>query len=405
MNRLTRIAKWTCIAAVAMWILTAVFLVRIEPGQVGVRQSNFSGVLEEDLEPGWHWRIPLVHKITRLPSHFLFLDYTSDAVGRQQPLQIRTTDNNIVQLEVSVPIHVLRDNAHEIVKAGNHSVDSDGHFRFWRLAEDTTVSVLREHLAELTSVGFYTTGRRLEISASTLEVLNESLALLQLEAESVLIRAVKYRPEYENQLQQIQLNEQNKLLDRARERVALEQQELDNYLQGTRAMATAREQDWKKRQANLERAYEVGFVASEGINTPGAVRRALAAVDDGGRAALRTQASAVFDFEDDDKLAEHYLIGIKNIEAETLEYRQRLFAEANGIGARLTAEGDARVAKVRGQFESKVNALLNSPAGRAYVAWKSAANVAFAKTLTFNSSDGIPSILRLREFALQFMGR
>ena len=43
-------------------------------------------------------------------------------------------------------------------------------------------------------------------------------------------------------------------------------------------------------------------------------------------------------------------------------------------------------------------------AGRAYVAWKSADKVTFDKNLTFNSSDGIPSVLRLRQFAQEFMG-
>lgn len=405
MNRATKIAKWLCIVTVSLWLLIAIFLVKIEPGEIGVRQSNFSGVLEDDLEPGWHWRIPLVHKITRLPSHYLFLDYTSDKVGRQQPLQIRTTDNNIVHLEVSVPIHILPDSAYKLVEAGNHAVDTDGHYRFYRLAEDTTVSVLRERLAALTSVGFYTTERRLEVSDTTLKILNESLAPLQLEAESVLIRAVAFRPDYENQLQQIQLNEQNKLLDRAREKVATEQQKLDNYQQGTKAMATARQQDWLKRQAELERAYEVGFLEIEGAGALGAARRALNALQPAGLDEVRQRAGAVFEFEDPAELPDHYLMGIKNIEAETLEYKQRVLAEADGIAARLAAEGGAKVARVRGQFETKVNALLNSPAGRAYVAWKSAANVAFASTLTFNSSDGIPSVLRLRDFATRFMGR
>ena len=77
--------------------------------------------------------------------------------------------------------------------------------------------VLREHLAELTSAEWYHTDRRLEVSAASLEVLNASLADLHVEATAVLIRAVTFREEYERQLQQIQLNEQNKLLDRARE--------------------------------------------------------------------------------------------------------------------------------------------------------------------------------------------
>jgi hypothetical protein len=80
-------------------------------------------------------------------------------------------------------------------------------------------------------------------------------------------------------------------------------------------------------------------------------------------------------------------------------------AESDGVSARLSAEGDAMVAKVKGAYESKLNALLGSPGGRAYVAYQAAQHVRFDEKLTFQSADGIPSILRLREFASLFMGR
>lgn len=100
-----------------------------------------------------------------------------------------------------------------------------------------------------------------------------------------------------------------------------------------------------------------------------------------------------------------YLIGINNLQAETLEYKNRVTAEGEAVAARLEAEGAALLAKVQGEYEAKLNALLGSPAGRAYVAWQAAANISFAKTLTFSSQDGVPSVLRLRQFAEQFMGK
>jgi hypothetical protein len=62
------------------------------------------------------------------------------------------------------------------------------------------------------------------------------------------------------------------------------------------------------------------------------------------------------------------------------------------------------VARVQGEYETKLNGLLGTPAGKAYVAWQAAENVEFGKTLTFSSGEGIPSVLRLRQFAEQFMG-
>lgn len=402
--KLARVSKYIVITTVIAWLVPALFLAEIEPGEIGVRQSALSGVHDKDLAPGWTWRVPGVHKVIRLPAHYEFLDYTEDDVNVQRPLQIRTKDNNIVVLDVSVPVRIRHGEAHQLVSAGNHLKGPDGRYRFQRLAEETTVSVLREDLANLTSQGFYSTSERLEVSEAALEVLNKSLEPLHLEAKAVLIRAVKFRPEYENQLQQIQLNEQNKLLDKARERVANEQQTLDNYVQATRAFAAAKQQDWVRRQAELERAYLVGFLDIEGDQQPGAARRVLEGLGDERRAELADQARAMFDMAEDEEVPAQYLLGIKNIQAETLEYRQRVRTEADGISARLSAEGEAQIAEVRGRFESRLNSLLNSPAGRAYVAWKTAANVDFAETLTFSSSDGIPSVLRLRDFAQRFMG-
>jgi hypothetical protein len=402
-SALARVSMWFCIGVLALWIVPSVLFTTIEPGTVGVRQSALSGVSSEDLEPGWRVRIPGLHKVIVLPSRYIMLEYVSDEGG--QALQIRTKDNNIVGLDVSVPVRVRPGEAHQVVEAGNHTSDSDGRHRFQRLAQETTISVLRERLAELDSPGFYTTARRDEVAQKTLEVLNQELAGLHLEAEAVLIRAVTFRTEYENQLQQIQLNEQNKLLDQARERVAEQQQQLDNYVQGTRALSAAREQEWIKRQADLERAYQVGFLPiPEGENAVGAARRVLQALSEQQRVDLKTRAAEVLGIDSAENITDAYLLGIKNIEAETAEYSKRIQAESEGIAARLEAEGDARLAAVRGEFEQRLNALLSSPAGRAYVAWKSAENVTFDEELVFSSRDGVPALLRLRDFAQQFMG-
>lgn len=402
MNTFVKVSKGVVIGALVLWIFPTLFTLRVEPSEIGVRQSATSGVLAEDLGPGWHWRIPGIHKLIVLPSSYFMLDYTVDNRGSQKTLQIRTKDNNTVELDVSVPLRIRPGHAHELVASGNHVKDPDGRFRYQRLAEETATSVLREEMATLDSVGFYSTDRRLAASESALKLLNQQLAPMHLEAESVLVRAVTFRAEYEKQLQQIQLNEQNKLLDAAAQKLAGVQQTLDNYVQGTSAQISARTQDWVKRQAELERAYQVGLLdVTE--STPGAARAKLASTAAAELEALRVEAAKHFGL-DPSSVTDAYLIGIKNIQAETLEYKNRVTAEADSTEARFEAEGDAMVAKVQGEYEIKLNTLLGSPAGKAYVAYKTAENVQFAKDLTFGSAEGIPSVLRLRQFAEQFMG-
>jgi regulator of protease activity HflC (stomatin/prohibitin superfamily) len=397
-------AKIIVIGALVLWLVPLLFTAGVGPNEIGVRQSATSGVLEQDLGPGWHWRIPGIHKLIRLPSNYFVLDFTTDEVGPQKPLVIRTKDNNTVELDVSVPLRIKPGEAFALVEAGNHVQDSNTRYpyRYQRLAEETATSVLREQLAVLDSVGFYSADRRLAASDAALKALNKQLSLMHLEAQAVLIRAVRFRDEYEKQLQQIQLNEQNKLLDAASQKLANVQQSLDNYQQGTNAQVAQRQQSWGNTLALLERAYQVGLLDVTDAS-PGAVRARLTTLPPAELAAKHEAATAIFGIPID-SLSDSYLIGIKNIQAETLEYKNRITAEADATEARLGAEGRAMVAKVQGEYETKLNALLGSPAGRAYVAYQAAENVKFGETLTFSDAGGIPSVLRLRQFAEQFMG-
>ena len=411
MKGLVRVSQGVVILGIALFILPHLIVATVPPGMVGVRQSMISGITEEDLGPGWHWQIRPIHKMLMLPTAYFLLDYDKGDLGPQQPLQIRTKDNNLVELDVDVPIRIKPGEAHLIVRAGNHVKDGDL-FRYQKLADQTAVSVLREELAHLESNGFYDTEKRLDIQKVATEKLNTALKDLHLEAAAVLIRAVRFQPGYEQQLQQIQLNEQNRLLDGSKQDQAKAQQTLDNYTNGTKAQSASTEQEWQRKSADLERAYQLGLLASDDPS-PGAARKKLLALTPDELAAVEKLAKDTFGIDPPDgettvaQLDEQYvayLIGIKNIEAETLEYKNRITADADGIEGKLEAQGDALVAKVQGDYETKVNVLLGQPAGKAYVAYQAAANITFAKTLTFSSADGTPYVLRLRRFAEQFMG-
>jgi len=467
MEKLSVICKWFVLGFLALLTLRGLMVDNIEIGHVGVRRSNVGGVVEQDLEPGWRLEVLGLHKIVELPSTYQFLDFTG-----AEALEIRTKDNNIVTLDISVPYRISPGHAYEIVEAGNHVEDGSGGFRFQRLTRETTIGVLREHLADLQSSDFYDTDRRAKVSDRTLELLNERLDPLHVEANAILIRSVFFPPAYEKQLMQIQLNAQNKLLDGARKLVADKQQELDNYQQRTNALSSSRAQSWRAKLARIDRGYQVGFLGvrvGHGVGErdvgeapptdapptdapptdapptdapptdtpttdtpadtsmsddllddpialadlalpdpvdvePGAARRKLEQMSPEELIAVKAAAAKTLGGKPED-YGDAYLLGVKNIQAETLAYDQQVRASADGVSARLEAEGDALVAEVVGAYEGKINKLLDSPAGRAFVAWQAAANVNFAKDLTFQSSDGIPSVLRLRELAEAFMGK
>lgn len=394
-----RLSRYFLLGCGVFLLVRATAMTIVDVGTVGVRYNNALGLQREDLKPGYHFELLGLQRIWRLPSRYLLINYSEDSV-----LSIRTKDNNTVNVDVSIPYRIKPGQAWKIMDAGNHIEDGEGRYRFQRFAEETATSVLRGHLAQLRSEDFYHTDRRLQIAAETLKFLNEKLDPYHLEASTVLIRAAYFRDEYETQLAQIQFNEQQKLLDGAKRAVATRQQSLDNFVQQTNAMVSAKEQDWGKRIAQLDRAYQVGVIDNENDRTPGAARRKLEALSKEQRDALVQQAAEIYGLEVD-RITDGHLLGIKNIEAETTEYSRRIVAEADAVSARLSAEGDARVAQIRGDFEGRVNRLLDTPAGRAYVGYNAAEKVNFASDLTFQSTEGIPSVLRLGDFAQHFMGR
>jgi regulator of protease activity HflC (stomatin/prohibitin superfamily) len=372
-------------------------LMKVSAGEVGVRYNNLSGLLKEDLDPGWHMQAVGVHRVWRLPSSFIFMNYTG-----QETLSIRTKDNNTVNVDVSIPYRIIPGSAWKVMDAGNHLRDAFGKYRFQRFAEDVSTSVLRENLARLRSEDFYNTDKRLNVAKDTLAILNEKLKEYHLEAGKVLVRAAYFRGEYEKQLARIQLNEQQKLLDKAKQSVAEQQQALDNFEQRTNALVSAKEQDWTGKISKLERAYQVGFVGDnvdDGTTRP---REVLRGTKLPAKKKMIDSATEIMKL-DSERITDAHLLGIKVIEAETTEYTQRVRAEAEGRSARLKAEAARELALVNADYEKSLNALLNSPGGRAYIAYHAAGKIQFAPKLIFQSQDGIPSVLRLRRFANQIM--
>ena len=205
-------------------LVRACALTQVEAGTVGVRYNNALGLYEHDLLPGYHMEIAGLQRVYRLPSRYLQVVYEGDDV-----FSVRTKDNNTIRMDVSVPYRIKPGSAWQVMDAGNHLDTGDGKYRFQRFAEQTATSVLREHLAELQTEDFYDTEKRLAVTGEALKILNKKLQAYQLEARTILVRATYFREEYETQLGRIQLNEQQKLLDGAKQAVAQRQQDLDNY--------------------------------------------------------------------------------------------------------------------------------------------------------------------------------
>ena len=365
-NTLVKASKIIVIASLVLWLVPALFTAGVGPHEIGVRQSAVSRHPRRGSRSGLALRVPGVHKLIRLPSSYFMLDFTTDDKGPQKPLVIRTKDNNNVDLDVSVPVRIKPGEANALVAAGNHVQDPDGRYRYMRLAEETATSVLREEMASLDSVGFYSTDRRLAASEATLKMLNKQLAPMHLEAQAVLVRAVRFRDDYESSSSRSSSTSRTSCsMPRARSSRTCSRASTTISRARTRRSPNARRSGASARTSSSARIRSACSTSpmrrrARPARSSRRCRRPMS------RRSTRPPRSCSAWMPT--RSASAYLIGIKNIQAETLEYKNRVTAEADAIEGRLGAEGDAMVAKVQGEYETKLNVLLGSPAGKAYVA-------------------------------------
>ena len=119
---------------------------------------------------------------------------------------------------------------------GNHIKDPDGRYRYQRLAEETTISVLREELANLDSVGFYSTERRLAASAQGARGAQQAARRRCTSRPRPCSSARSASaPSTRSSSRRSSSTSRTSCSTTPAEAVAAEQQKLDNYIQGTAA--------------------------------------------------------------------------------------------------------------------------------------------------------------------------
>jgi regulator of protease activity HflC (stomatin/prohibitin superfamily) len=249
------------ILLVVLPIATALLFKRIPPATVGVKQNQWGGgIVESDFSTGFRLGISGYHKWHYLPTrtHFLHFTgttapqyFTSDDISKwANPLEIRTTDNNVVTFELSVAYKVIPGEAHKIVMDGLKLHYPDR-------VKSVVMAVLRQELPKLTSEDLQLTDLRLDRVASTLPFLNERLKEFHCEAESILIRKLQFQRDYESKLQEKQYFRQKALLDRALTLVAEEEKTVNLIERQIVAAEMAKTEDWEKQIQEKRSEYEV----------------------------------------------------------------------------------------------------------------------------------------------------
>jgi regulator of protease activity HflC (stomatin/prohibitin superfamily) len=342
----------------ALFLMTALFD-RIEPGQIGVRQSVWggSGVKAEDFEPGFHWGVSGVHKWHLLDrrTHFLTFSEKSGQSGfsrkhrnsqEEPPLEIRTSDNNPVTVDVTVTYRIIPGEAHLIVSEGMKLI-------YMERVASTVRGVLREELAKLVPEDFVDTDIRLKLAAEALPILEQNLSSYHVRPETILIRAVRFLESYEEKLQAKQLTQQLSELAKSLRNVEDQLKITGTIEKETEALEKEARAEWNKKLQEAQSNNEV-LVAE--------------------------------------------------ILAQAKIYENQVRPRADAAYETLIAEGKLAIAKSEALRDELRNAALDSLGGRILQARDAAENLQF-ESVTLNSNDpSVPSVIEIDKLVKLLIG-
>ncbi len=239
----------------AGWVAWA--LVPLGPGEIGVRQQDWTGEIEpRDLSVGLHLIWPGVHTLHRIDGRAQTLRFgptgTSTGPFELPPIEVRTRDDNVARFSALVLWRVRPGRAHELVRSGLQRAHGE---RLIAAAQD----VLRAEFGRMSSEDWFDPERRAERTAAARPRLEAEFAALELELLELFVPGAAFSSEYEQRLQAGQSRAQERLLEEARHLVAVERRALERAEAETTALEREARAQW-----SLERAR---------IATEGAARR------------------------------------------------------------------------------------------------------------------------------------
>ena len=358
MKALKLMVGFVGLLGLALFLMTTLFE-RIEPSQIGVREGLWfdQGIMAEDFDPGFHWGVSGVHKWHLLDRRTHFLTF-SEPLGQsgysrkhsnsleEPPLEIRTSDNNPVSVDVTVTYRIIPNEAHLLVIDGKKLV-------YMERVASTVGGVLREELAKLVPEDFVNTDIRLQLAAEALPILEKSLAKYHVKPETILIRAVRFLPSYEEKLQAKQLTQQLSELAKSMRKVEDELKITGTIEKETEALEKEARAEWDKKLQEAQSSNEV-------------------------------------------------LVAEILAEAKIYENQVRPRADANY--ETLIAEGKLALAKAEALRDELRNEALDSLGGRILQARDAAENLHF-ESVTLNSNDpSIPSVIEIDKLVELLIG-
>ncbi len=242
---------------IAVWLAPTMCTERIDPDKIGVRRSIEGGVAEEDFHVGYHLSLPFVHSWYQLDATHHYLEFNEDD---GTALDVRTKENNIIFIDLSVIYRIKAGEGWKIVSEG--FADSYGD-----KVKSTVVGLLREQLANMSNLDVQVPDKRKAAAEQALPILNEALEQYHIEATHVVLRGIKFREQYEEKLQNKQYFVVQGRLDEALRKESLAKQDTETLEKGIGKEIALKEEEWNKKIEELKSQYElkIALVEAEGV--------------------------------------------------------------------------------------------------------------------------------------------
>lgn len=245
------------IVIISVWLLPKMCLERIDPDKIGVRKSIDGGVAEEDFLPGWHLSLPLLHSWYELDATLHYLSFNDDS---GTALDVRTKENNIIFIDCVIVYRIIPGEAWMIVREGFHATYEDK-------VKSAAVGILREKLADLSNIDVQDPDKREAAAAAALPAVNGAIRQYHVEATHVTVRAIRFRPQYEEKLQNKQYFVVQGKLDEALQRQSKAAQETETLEKTIDKDIALKTEEWNKKIEELKSQFEVEIasIRAEGV--------------------------------------------------------------------------------------------------------------------------------------------
>lgn len=190
-------------------------LIKIEPGNVGVVNREWTGGFdEEDFGPGYHLDMGPLHTWTVFDTTVQTLHMIERLDANQEgttPLVVKSKDGANVTMELSIKYRIAPGSAWRVMKDAGPQQSID--FGYKRLALNRSTRVLQERLGSITTEQFYSPAGRANVQAAMEQDLGDELSELHLELIGLLIRDIQFDETFEDGIKQKALAQEKQNLN------------------------------------------------------------------------------------------------------------------------------------------------------------------------------------------------